>query len=77
MNKSLVSLPCGLTMMDYPETYWKPPETGCGGFRLVSEFFISIFFFQIFFINKKIPKPVGNRLGRFPEVSRGFRIIHQ
>jgi hypothetical protein len=48
---------------------WKPPETGRGGFRQVCEFFISIFFFSIFFINRKIRKPAGNLRGRFPEVS--------
>ena len=39
-------------------------------------FFISTSFFLIFFVSKKIRKPAGNRRGRFPEVSRGFRIIH-
>ena len=66
-----LDLPCGPSMMDYPETCWKSPETGRGGFRQVSEFFS---FFKIFFIDKKFRKPAGNR--QFPEVSRGSRIIH-
>ena len=42
-------LPCGPSMMDYPETFWIPSETGRGGFRQVAEFFISMIFFQILF----------------------------
>ena len=54
-------------MMDYPETCWKPPETGRGDFRQVSEFFISTCIFFSKFVNKKIRKPAGNRHGLFPE----------
>jgi hypothetical protein len=39
-NQTLLSIiRCSLSMMDYPETHWKPPETSCGGFRPVSGFF--------------------------------------
>ena len=33
------TMPCGPSMMDYPETCWKPPETGPRGFWHVSYFF--------------------------------------
>ena len=70
-------LPCGPSMMDYPETCWRPPESGCGGFRQVSEFFISLILFSNF--NKKRRKPARTAVAgfrRFPEVSGGFQIIH-
>ena len=34
-------IPCGLSMMDYPETCWKPPETGRGGFQIIHHWRIS------------------------------------
>ena len=40
-------IPCGPSMMDYPETHRKPLETGRSGFWQVSE---------LFFINKKFFK---------------------
>ena len=40
------SIPFCPSMMDQPETCQKPPETGHGGFRQVTKFFIGISFFS-------------------------------
>ena len=55
----------------------KPPETGCDGFQQVfgrfSDFFIDIYIFVNFFINKKSRNPPETSFRRFPV---GFRIMH-
>ena len=67
---------CGSSIMDYPETSGnlrKPAAEVSGRFPD----------FEKKYANKKFEnlpetcwKPAGNRRGQFPEVSRGFRIIH-
>ena len=32
-----------LPMMHCPEAYWKPPDTGRGGFRQISEFILLVY----------------------------------
>ena len=59
-------LPCGLSMMYYPETCWKPPETGRRGFRQVSGFFN----FFLIKLAGNLPKTCWKPLG---PVSGGFQ----
>ena len=75
------NIPCDPSMMDHPETCWKPLKTGHGVFWQVSEFLISIIFIYIyfFFSNKELGillETCAADFQKFSEVSGGFQMIY-
>jgi hypothetical protein len=72
-EEAFLHVPCGPSMMDYPETSGNQPQRFLAGLRQVSKVFICMTFFSKFFllIEKfgNLPETFAAGFRRFPEVS--------